>query len=69
MPNLVIKVWAIAENVSVRIDQAWQHRGVGEIDNFSICGNLYVPCWANLNNAVSLDQDDLIGRKLVTSVK
>jgi hypothetical protein len=41
---------------------------VGEIDNFSICGNLYVPCWANLNNAVSLDQDDLIGRKLVTSV-
>lgn len=67
--DLVVKIGPVAEDVSVSIDQAGQDRGVSQVDHLGAGRHLHSFGRAHFHNAISLDQDDLIGRELFSSVK
>ena len=67
--DLVIKIWSIAENVSVGGDESGKHRRVTQVHNFGIWGYLYLLCRTNLRNAISFNQYHLVGCELFGTVE
>jgi hypothetical protein len=62
---LSFQIFAITEDMRVRIDQSRQECGMAKIDYLGVRRDLYPIRRSDLNNALSFDQHDLIGQQLV----
>ena len=58
------QIGSVPKNVGVRVDQAGEHCGVTQVHHFGAGGHFHALGRANLGDAVSMDQHNLIAHQL-----